>query len=572
MRWPNSPTTAKKSKANELDKDDARRETSTQVDHLAYVRLRAPKRHGQSLDIPAKTEVAALLRDSLAVRESAHQSASSDSKDFPLKELQTLARTEAIGLAIAWTNQYLPVEASLDAKSFDATAPIVFGGHQPTLFHPGVWYKNFRLHQITQASGATAINMVVDNDLSGSASIKFPKMAEGRASFGLVAVDAPGPAIPFEMQSVVDREIFESFGHRAAGAIESFVSNPIIKKLWPEVIRAEKLLSQSPLSATLGHSIAAGRHLLEHAHGLRTLEVPISRIAGSSSFAKFAGFLIKNLTTFQDTYNQAITRYRRKHGIRSSAHPVPELGRIEEGDKQWLEAPFWIWTDQSPQRKPMYVRRIGNDLEISNPKDKLATVSTTALSSWLVEQNQQIQATGRGIFVRPRALITTMFARLLASDLFVHGIGGAKYDQLTDQIIVDFFGVDPPGYVTATSTFRLPTNFPEIDPADITAGKQTLREMRFHPETFITPDSDETKRLIESKQSAIAGERGQSPLDRQRAIESANHELQRSLTQKQAAITDEIDTLSKQIRHSQILNSREFSFCLHPAELINQLK
>jgi len=119
------------------------------------------------------------------------------------------------------------------------------------------------------------------------------------------------------------------------------------------------------------------------------------------------------------------------------------------------------------------------DLEVSNSDATLAKVPAAAWEDWLVDQNQQIQATGKGIFVRPRALITTMFARLLASDLFVHGIGGAKYDQLTDQIIVDFFGVDPPRYVTATGTWRLPTGFPEIHRSDITTRKEALRNIRF---------------------------------------------------------------------------------------------
>ncbi len=49
-----------------------------------------------------------------------------------------------------------------------------------------------------------------------------------------------------------------------------------------------------------------------------------------------------------------------------------------------------------------------------------------------------------------------MFARLVLSDVFIHGIGGAKYDQLTDAIVRRFFGVEPPGYLVATATLKLP--------------------------------------------------------------------------------------------------------------------
>ena len=48
-----------------------------------------------------------------------------------------------------------------------------------------------------------------------------------------------------------------------------------------------------------------------------------------------------------------------------------------------------------------------------------------------------------------------MYARLVLSDLFLHGIGGAKYDQLTDLIIARFFGLQPPGFVTLSATVLL---------------------------------------------------------------------------------------------------------------------
>ena len=554
-----------------MDNDGAEPSATDQVDHLKYVRLRAPQRDGQTLDLPADEQVDRLLKDNLALRESSRPPRASIASTFPLSKLRSLARVESIKLAVDWSNQYLPAQERVDGNSIDPSAPIVFGGHQPTLFHPGVWYKNFRLHQIAHASGATAINMVVDNDLSGSASVKFPQKINNRVSIGLAPFDAPGPAIPFEMQHIVDRKVFESFGERAADLVNHFVSDPIVEHLWPEVVKAEHVFAQSNWTATVAHAIAAGRHIMEQSRGLKTLEVPISRLARSSSFAKFSGYLIQHLKDFRDVYNQTIVRYRAKNGIRSSAHPVPELNRMEEDGKEWLEAPLWIWTDQSPNRRPLFVCRTGEDIEISDADAMLTKFAISDWPDWLVEQNQQIQSTGKGIFIRPRALLTTMYARLLASDLFVHGIGGAKYDQLTDQIIEDFFGVTPPGYVTATGTWRLPTDFPDVSPADITTRKERLRKMRFHPETFITSTDAETGRLIESKRSAIAIESGQTPRERHNAIESANLELQQLLEHQRTTIADEIDTLAGQVRDSQILNSREFSFCLHPIELIDRL-
>ena len=62
-----------------------------------------------------------------------------------------------------------------------------------------------------------------------------------------------------------------------------------------------------------------------------------------------------------------------------------------------------------------------------------------------------------GVLLRPRALITTMFARLVISDLFMHGIwDGGKYDQMTDAIIREILRYTAPPMVVATATLRLP--------------------------------------------------------------------------------------------------------------------
>ena len=50
----------------------------------------------------------------------------------------------------------------------------------------------------------------------------------------------------------------------------------------------------------------------------------------------------------------------------------------------------------------------------------------------------------KGIKIRPKAIVNTMYSRMFLSDLFIHGIGGATYDFITDEIIRGFFGVGPP--------------------------------------------------------------------------------------------------------------------------------
>ena len=61
-----------------------------------------------------------------------------------------------------------------------------------------------------------------------------------------------------------------------------------------------------------------------------------------------------------------------------------------------------------------------------------------------------------GVRIRPRALVTTLWARLALGDLFIHGIGGAKYDCVTDRLIERFFGLTPPRFMVVSATLHLP--------------------------------------------------------------------------------------------------------------------
>ncbi len=87
---------------------------------------------------------------------------------------------------------------------------------------------------------------------------------------------------------------------------------------------------------------------------------------------------------------------------------------------------------------------------------------------------------GQGVRIRPRALVTTALCRILLTDLFVHGIGGAIYDVLGDAVFGEFFGMAMPRYAVLTATLRLqdfrprrrgPNAMPRYGRADGCAGR-----------------------------------------------------------------------------------------------------
>jgi hypothetical protein len=173
-----------------------------------------------------------------------------------------------------------------------------------------------------------------------------------------------------------------------------------------------------------------------------------------------------------------------------------------------------------------------------------------------------------------------MYARLVLSDVFIHGIGGAKYDELTDAIIRRFFGIVPPEFLTVTGTVRLPIPRPQTTAADVRNTKQLIREIRFHPERFVNdtaPAIRESAQEFANKKKELLREhqfhfRRATP-EQFRALDDLNRQLSVLLTDVEIRLRDELKTREREAHDNKLLGSREFSFVLHPAdELPEQLK
>src|SRR5579872_5459714 len=102
------------------------------------------------------------------------------------------------GLARETADQ--PPERS--AEELDATAFFV-SGHQPTLFHPGVWVKNFAVARLANIDRAVGLNLVVDTDTFSGTSIRIPTGPVDRPSVVAIAFDEPRPRQPWEEARIV---------------------------------------------------------------------------------------------------------------------------------------------------------------------------------------------------------------------------------------------------------------------------------------------------------------------------------------------------------------------------------
>lgn len=520
---------------------------------LTYRRLRAPQLDGEMLLVPIWDECLSLARSNRNLL-----------LDYDLRlqgksfaTLRSEARSDLGALANRYTESY-----SDHRHDTRIDQPVVMSGHQPQLFHPGVWAKNFVAERLAKAVSGVAVHVIIDNDILRHHAIRVPTGKLDSPDVVSEPFDQFCEPQPYEFRRVRDRDVLDSFAERVQARLTHIVADPLVSKLWPEVRRAVEL------GNPLGHAFAQARHALERSWGLDTLELPLSWLCETNVFRWFAADLLLRGSEVRAHTNRRLSEYRSVHRLRSPAQPLPDLRQ----DGEWTEAPFWILDQRSLSRRALWWQRRGTDIQFCDGARASWTLQAAEhRAETLVEQLASLAA--RELYLRPRALTTTMFLRLFLCDCFIHGIGGAKYDQITDLLIFDLFAKEAPRLIAFSQTTLLPVvGGPTVSVGEISAKKHRLREMYFHPERFLDPETrkqDQVSMLEKTKEkwTQLCLPRGQRG-ERHRSIEAANAELRRFLAEKTQIQQEVLRELEQLLPASRVWASREWSFCLFPEELL----
>jgi len=222
-----------------------------------------------------------------------------------------------------------------------------------------------------------------------------------------------------------------------------------------------------------------------------------------------------------------LDEYRKLFKIRTRAHPSPNLV-IKEN---LIEIPFWIWREGDQRRKIFILREEGGNYLYNDSYGKIFLIEKDGLKSLF---SLKALLKERGLKIRPKALLLTLYNRLFISDLFIHGLGGAKYDLVTDEIIRDFFKVEPPHFLIVSCTLYL--NFkssPGTSDSKISALKKKIRDLEFNPERYINEltlskkEKNQIGDLAEKKNELIKKIKGVlSPVEKRKIseeIKAINH-------------------------------------------------
>ncbi len=543
-------------------------------------RLRVPRENGTFLIHP---EPASIVRHIEQLRNSPELAGSVECRilNRGLTEFRAAARAEVIAAASLWTSELLGRTVDVGTS-----APLIMTGHQPELFHPGVFAKNIATSQLASGFNGVGLNLVVDNDLMASTQIRVPVGDRENPGVATIDFDTARPALPWEEARVSDTSKLETFAGRVSDAMSQWNIEPLVDAFWPDVVAKARECADAGQRASLAECLTAGRVSLEHRWGLGNLELPISRLCETEAFRSFAAHILLHAVEFRRVYNQVLNEYRRVNRLRSSSHPVPEL-ELQNG---WCETPFWIWQSDNPRRGRLFVRQVGETLELATAPESSAIVHSLTMSSEATVDDATAALkllSEAGLRLRTRALTTTLFSRLCLCDLFVHGIGGAKYDAMTDRIASRFFGVGLPEYLTLSATEWLAIGEPHSATAsDVSRLRQMLREIQQNPQRHVGPNIPAAAQALVAEKALLIAEQnagrnteatretslnGQSGQRRYRRFPEINRELALQTEHQRRLIREELTHVEQRVAANRTLMSREFSFCLFSDSTIQSM-
>lgn len=512
------------------------------------------------------------------------------------RDLRRTLRAEAIRLATDYTASTLRLSLPEIDLGAELNSPIVVSGHQPEWFHPGVWAKNFALSAAARSLHAIPIQLVIDNDLCQRTSILVPCRDGDQVRFEAVPFDN-GQVAPWEEQTVESRELASTFADRVGRVLEPWDIQPLLPTVWSETFET--------LNRTCkwADALTQARGQVERRWGAGTLELPLSQLCELDEFRWFACALLARLPELSDAYNRYVADYRGTYRIRNPTRPVPDLAR----DRDWLEAPFWIWRAGHRHRERLFARQLPDRLELRAGKEPVGSIPLTPNRTACCAVDALRNLSRQGWRLRTRALTTTWFARLFLADLFIHGIGGSHYDEMTDRLMTEWLGIPLLPHTTVTATARLPLTLESSrgtepfrsepnasanssrndDDSPLPDSDAQLRwllnDTRSNPQRYVTERDDATKELLAERAHLVSEQheveswpraRRLAPVQRRRNAEryrqlrTLNNQLSSLLEPLRNRLQQQRHLTAENARAARVLNSREAAWCLFPDETL----
>lgn len=402
---------------------------------------------------------------------------------------------------------------------------IVMSGHQAELWHPGILAKWFAMHAVVRqlrARGlvAHAAWVVVDQDANQPWNINYPTRENDalRTSTWKLRVGTS------EVRPLAETPTSQLPPLHAEPT--DFTRSPS----GPQLTELSRLLTEHAKAPSLAAQLTN-----VHAAILREWTEPATiinatQLAGTTLMSNLVKWMGADASACVLAYNAAAV-------TEPEANVRPLLVNENTGR---IELPLWRLPAAKP-RTHVYA-------------SELATIPQQELA--------------------PRALLMTALLRIAACDLFIHGLGGEKYEQVTDRWLASWLPVERPAPVAVASATRfipglagdsLPPTPEAIDHAVWLA-----EHARNDPAAAGDPAGAARKQaLLKELREARDYRVKKDAFNRMRL------ELQASATANAARLAElkqAADALRARAAESAVVFNRAWPFAIYPKDVIARLK
>ncbi|MDA3937335.1 MAG: hypothetical protein PF636_10890 [Actinomycetota bacterium] len=471
-------------------------------------------------------------------------------------EFRTTARLEAAEAASVFSSRLRVPVRSLPSE----VDRVVVTGHQPELYHPGVWVKDFLLQRVADKSSAVAIDLVVDTDSFVDVSLRVPSLEPVVTAVShSLAIGESGRC--FATTSVPDDAALSEFCDRGASTLSALPATAPGRHF---AQFCTHLHGAAADAHNLAELVTFARRRFEASAGSDYLELPVSVLSRLSAFARYSFDIMRSAERFARSYNNELSSYRAIHKTRSAAQPFPDLGVTDAG----FEIPFWYVGEAS--RRPLFVVPLADGLELLAEDERLVVLPNDP------EVAISLLLDLPGI-VAPKAIALTLYSRMFLADMFIHGVGGGRYDRIADGVIRRFYAQEPPVFTVASMTMYLPLGAAMVGDEDVTRAEQKLHRFEHNPDEAL--DGIECESLIEREavgslsreKTTLVARIAQPDADRKTLgirIREINRQLRELLAPVAEELRADLEKLKSERDATEILTDRTYPFCLwDPSEI-----
>ena len=201
----------------------------------------------------ARPDLSQIIGDAEANRDM-FQGCSRDRSGKIISSLRSWARRSVLEEAARYTAELtgsaVELPAGLDEQLLFIT------GHQPALYHPGVWIKNLLIGKAAQQTAGLSLNLIVDNDLVSSTAVKVPQGTRSNPCFSDISFDDSIKKKPWEETSIQNEKLFRTFADRVDEALAVWpdLPAPLLRNIWPAAV------AHMQKTDRLADCLAAARH------------------------------------------------------------------------------------------------------------------------------------------------------------------------------------------------------------------------------------------------------------------------------------------------------------------------